>query len=219
MGQWVRFPLSVQGVRVQSLIRELRSPMPPAKKPWGKTSNIVTNSIKTLKMIHIKARPHTGQWHSWCDVGHTCLPHFIHPIILFFKIDLFGSIGDLSSPTRYQTSALQGGFLTTGPPGKSQLFLWSAALSHLPSLWWTLCWVYCISIYPNPGYENEENILLGGERDLHTHSGRIREWHSLLGKWFNSISLLNVGTLWTKSSVWDSKPGLSAWWSGPLTGF
>lgn len=47
--------LPVQGVSVQSLVRELRSHMPHGQehKTWNRRS-IVTNSIKTLKMLHIK---------------------------------------------------------------------------------------------------------------------------------------------------------------------
>ena len=44
----------MQEVQVQSLIRELRSHMPRGQKNKTENrSNIVTNSIKTLKMIHI----------------------------------------------------------------------------------------------------------------------------------------------------------------------
>ena len=43
------------GVRVQSLVRELRSYMPCGQKNQNR-SNIVTNSIKTLKMVHIKKK-------------------------------------------------------------------------------------------------------------------------------------------------------------------
>ena len=48
--QWLRFCLPVQGVRVRSLIRELGSHMPHSQKiKIQNRSNIVTNSIKTLK--------------------------------------------------------------------------------------------------------------------------------------------------------------------------
>ena len=48
--QWLRLCLAMQGVRVQSLVGELRSHMPCGQntKTWNR-SNIVTNSIKTLK--------------------------------------------------------------------------------------------------------------------------------------------------------------------------
>ena len=113
-------------------------------------SNIVTNSID-LKCPHQGKTPHWAMALLMWYRSHLSAP--LHPSnhFILFYFYLFGSTGDLSSPTRYQTSALQGGFLTTGPQGKSQWFLWSAALGHLPSLCWTLCWVYCISIYPNPG--------------------------------------------------------------------
>ena len=41
---------------VQSLVRQLRSHMPPGQKPKQKTNDIVTNSMKTLKVIHIKKK-------------------------------------------------------------------------------------------------------------------------------------------------------------------
>ena len=47
--------LPVQGVSVQSLVRELRSYIPQGHKTWNRSS-IVTNSIKTLKMFHIKKK-------------------------------------------------------------------------------------------------------------------------------------------------------------------
>ena len=51
--QWFRLCLPMQGVRVQSLVRGLRSHMLAAKTQNIKNrSNIVTNSIKTLKKIH-----------------------------------------------------------------------------------------------------------------------------------------------------------------------
>jgi len=47
----------VQGVRVQSLVRELRSFMPhdQGTKTWN-GSSVVTNSIMTLKIIHLKKK-------------------------------------------------------------------------------------------------------------------------------------------------------------------
>jgi len=57
--QWLRLPLPLQRVWVQSLVRELKSHMSQGQKPEHKTTgNIVTNSIKTLKMIHIKKKNH-----------------------------------------------------------------------------------------------------------------------------------------------------------------
>jgi len=57
--QWLRLPLPVQGVQVRSLVRKLRSHMPQGQKTKNinkrrRKSNIITNSIKTLKMVHIK---------------------------------------------------------------------------------------------------------------------------------------------------------------------
>ena len=51
--QWLGLHLPLQGVRVQALVRDLRSHMPQGqKKTKYKTgSNIVTDSIKTLKMV------------------------------------------------------------------------------------------------------------------------------------------------------------------------
>ena len=53
--QWLRPCLPMQGLWVQSLVRELRSHMPcmPKAKTYNR-SNIVTNSIQTLKMVLIK---------------------------------------------------------------------------------------------------------------------------------------------------------------------
>jgi len=39
--QWLRFHLLMQGVWVQSLIKELRSHMPPGKNPKHKTETIL----------------------------------------------------------------------------------------------------------------------------------------------------------------------------------
>ena len=50
----IKTPLLVQGLQVQSLVGELRSHMPLGKESKHKTNNIETNSIKTLKMVHIK---------------------------------------------------------------------------------------------------------------------------------------------------------------------
>ena len=47
--QWLELCLPLQGVQVQSLVGEPRSHMPCRQKAKHKTSNIVTNSIKTLK--------------------------------------------------------------------------------------------------------------------------------------------------------------------------
>ena len=53
--QWLRLHLPVQGVQVQSLVGELRSHMPQGQKTkTSNRSNIVTNPIKTLKMVHVK---------------------------------------------------------------------------------------------------------------------------------------------------------------------
>ena len=53
--QWLRLPFPMQEVWVQSLVKELRSNMPHSQKPkTSNRSNIVTNSIKTLKTVHIK---------------------------------------------------------------------------------------------------------------------------------------------------------------------
>ena len=56
-GQWLRFCLPMQGVRVQSLVRELRSYTPRSQKikTWNR-SNIATNSIKNFKMVQNKKR-------------------------------------------------------------------------------------------------------------------------------------------------------------------
>ena len=57
MLQWLRLHPPMQEVQVRSLVRELRSHRPRGQKnkTW-KRSNIVINSIKTLKIVHIKNR-------------------------------------------------------------------------------------------------------------------------------------------------------------------
>ena len=48
--QWLTLHLPMQGIRVRSLVRELRShmPLPQKTKPWNR-SNVVTNTTNTLK--------------------------------------------------------------------------------------------------------------------------------------------------------------------------
>ena len=53
--QWLRLCLSMQGVWVQFLVSDLRSHKPCSQETKTQNrSNIVTSSIKTLKMTHIK---------------------------------------------------------------------------------------------------------------------------------------------------------------------
>ena len=58
--QWLRLRLPMQGVWVQSLVGELGSHMPHGQKKQTNIKNPIkqkqhcTNSIKTLKMVHIK---------------------------------------------------------------------------------------------------------------------------------------------------------------------
>ena len=59
MVQWLRLHLSMKGIQVQSLVGELRFHKPHGKQKQqeqqtNKQSSIVTNSIKTLKIVHIK---------------------------------------------------------------------------------------------------------------------------------------------------------------------
>ena len=50
----------MQGVQVQSLVQELRSHMPCGQKTKAQNrSNIVTDSIKILKIVHIKKQKYT----------------------------------------------------------------------------------------------------------------------------------------------------------------
>ena len=54
-GPVVKIRLPMQEVQVQSLVRELRPHMPRGQKHKTQNrSDIVTNSIKTVKMAHIK---------------------------------------------------------------------------------------------------------------------------------------------------------------------
>ena len=53
--QWLKLCLPMQELQVQSLGEELRSHVPLCQKVKTENrSSIVTNSIKTLKMAHIK---------------------------------------------------------------------------------------------------------------------------------------------------------------------
>ena len=53
--QWLKLCLPMQELQVQSLGEELRSHVPLCQKVKTENrSNIVKNSIKTLKMAHIK---------------------------------------------------------------------------------------------------------------------------------------------------------------------
>jgi len=53
--KWLNLCLPMQGLQVQSLVEELRSHVPLCQKAKTENrSNIVTNSIKNLKMAHIK---------------------------------------------------------------------------------------------------------------------------------------------------------------------
>ena len=57
MVQWLRLCLSMKGIWVRFLVRELRSTCLLAKIKTNKTeneSNIVTNSIKTKKVVQSK---------------------------------------------------------------------------------------------------------------------------------------------------------------------
>ena len=54
---WLRFCLSVQGVRVRSLVRELDPTCLVAKKPKNvEHISTVADSIKTLKTVYIKKK-------------------------------------------------------------------------------------------------------------------------------------------------------------------
>ena len=67
MVQWLRLHLPLEGVRVQSLVRELRSPMACGQKT--NSSNIVTKSIKTLKIVHIKKRTVLKKKKEWLKIS------------------------------------------------------------------------------------------------------------------------------------------------------
>ena len=66
MVQWIRPCLPTQEVPIQSLVRQVRSHMPCGQKPKHENSNnIITNSIKTLKMVYVKKKKKTGL--RWID--------------------------------------------------------------------------------------------------------------------------------------------------------
>ena len=54
MVQWLGLPM--QWVQIWSLVGELRFHLPRGQKKKKSKSNIVTNSVNTLKMVHIKKK-------------------------------------------------------------------------------------------------------------------------------------------------------------------
>ena len=55
MGQGLRLQLPIQGVPVPSLVGKLRSYMSPSQKTKTQNrSNLIANSVKTSKLVHIK---------------------------------------------------------------------------------------------------------------------------------------------------------------------
>ena len=67
--QWLGLCLPIQGVWVRSLVRRLgppHAPCPPPKK--HKRSNVVTNSMKNLKMAHINLL----KKHAYRVISHVC---------------------------------------------------------------------------------------------------------------------------------------------------
>ena len=68
--QWLRLHLPVPGVWVWSLVGELRSHMPRDRKNWKhKTeTTVVTNSVKTEKVVHIKKKNLKKNSIVWKDV-------------------------------------------------------------------------------------------------------------------------------------------------------
>ena len=53
--QWLRLHLPIEGVSVLSVVGELGSYMSPGQKTETQNrSNLVTNSVKTSKLVHIK---------------------------------------------------------------------------------------------------------------------------------------------------------------------
>ena len=55
--QWLRLHFPMPGACVRSLVGELRSHMPCGQKTKKENRNdIVTNSIKTFKIVHIKKK-------------------------------------------------------------------------------------------------------------------------------------------------------------------
>ena len=55
MVQWLELCLPIQGVWVQSLVGKLRFHSLMVKKPKQNRNNIVTNSIKTLKVVVVQS--------------------------------------------------------------------------------------------------------------------------------------------------------------------
>ena len=93
--QWSGLCLPMLGVQVRSLVGdpESRVPSDQKTKTWNR-SNIVTKSIKTLKMVHIKKK--TNQKGSNCTSGWTRLgtegaglpkvPSFISPSLVLERV-------------------------------------------------------------------------------------------------------------------------------------
>ena len=62
VAQGLRIYLSMQGVQVKSLLRELRFPHAWGPKTKTQNRNNVTNSMKSLKMVHIKKKKEHLSW-------------------------------------------------------------------------------------------------------------------------------------------------------------
>ena len=110
----------MQGVQIQTLVRELRPTCLPTKKikTWNRSS-IVTHSIKTLKMVHTQR----WKWKSLSCVWLFATPRTIQSVEFsrpeYWSGQPFPSPGDLPNPgIEPRSPTLQVDSLPTQPQGK-----------------------------------------------------------------------------------------------------
>ena len=110
----------MQGVQIQTLVRELRPTCLPTKKmkTWNRSS-IATNSIKTLKMVHTQR----WKWKSLSCVWLFATPWTIQSMEFsrpeYWSGEPFPSPGDLPNPgIEPRSPTLQADSLPAQPQGK-----------------------------------------------------------------------------------------------------
>ena len=110
----------MQGVQIQTLVRELRPTCLPTKKikTWNRSS-IVTHSIKTLKMVHTQR----WKWKSLSCVWLFATPRTIQSVEFsrpeYWSGQPFPSPGDLPNPgIEPRSLTLQADSLPAQPQGK-----------------------------------------------------------------------------------------------------
>ena len=133
---WLRFPLPMQRVRVRPLVGELSFYMPHGQKTKIKKkrrSNILTNSIKTLRMVFIhqvmsnSSGPHglqhtrlpcpspsPGVYPSSCPLNQWCHPTISSSFALFsFCLQYFPASGSFPMSQLFASDGQSKGACTT----------------------------------------------------------------------------------------------------------